>query len=91
MTTAKQPKFGKKQERNEALVGRELRVLVDSVDETGTAHFLARTEWDAPEVDNQVRIAEGSAKPGEFRMAKIVGAEAYDLDAVLLPKGSRRG
>ncbi len=78
-------------ERNEALVGRELRVLVDSVDETGTAHFLARTEWDAPEVDNQVRIAEGSAKPGEFRMAKIVGAEAYDLDAVLLPKGSRRG
>ena len=73
-------------ERNEALVGSEQTVLVDSVDDSGTAHFLARTQWDAPEVDDQVRVVEGSAKPGEFYRVKIVGAEAYDLDATILSK-----
>lgn len=69
-------------ERNEGLIGRELRVIVDGVDEGGTAHFLGRTEWDAPEVDNGVRIVEGDAVPGEFTTVKVVDATPFELDAV---------
>lgn len=71
-------------ERNEKLIGRELKVIVDSADEGGTAHFVARTEWDAPEVDNIVRIVEGNATPGEFCRVRVVDATPFELDAVVV-------
>jgi ribosomal protein S12 methylthiotransferase len=67
-------------ERNERLVGRTLKVLIDSA-EGGTA--AGRTEWDAPEVDNEVIVEDAAGfSAGEFYDVTIVGSEAYDLFAV---------
>ncbi len=71
-------------ERNEALIGRELNVLVDGVAEGQSWRFDARTEADAPEVDNSVQITDGDATPGEFTHVRIIGATEYDLEAVAL-------
>lgn len=71
-------------ERNESLIGQELEVLIDNEAEGSDYHFFARTQWDAPEVDNRVCILEGSATPGEFRKVQIIGASEYDLEARLI-------
>lgn len=71
-------------ERNEKLVGQELTVLIDSIAEGSEYHYFARTEWDAPEVDNRVQIVAGDAQVGEFARVKIVDASEYDLDAIII-------
>ncbi|HNY30118.1 MAG TPA: 30S ribosomal protein S12 methylthiotransferase RimO [Fibrobacteria bacterium] len=71
-------------ELNEAKVGRTLRVLVDEVAEGRSHRFDARTEHDAPEVDNSVQILDGDAEPGTFVQVKVVGATEYDLEAVVV-------
>ncbi len=71
-------------ERNESLIGEEIEVLIDSEAEGSDYHFYARTQWDAPEVDNRVCILEGDATPGEFRKVKILSASEYDLEAKII-------
>lgn len=71
-------------EQNEAKVGHVLTVLVDNVAEGHSHRFDARTEHDAPEVDNSVQIMEGDAEPGAFVKVRIVGATEYDLEAVVV-------
>ncbi len=62
-------------------VGRELEVLVDSVD-GGAA--VARSYADAPEIDGVVHIAAaGALKPGRMVKVRITGADEYDLQAKL--------
>jgi ribosomal protein S12 methylthiotransferase len=70
-------------ELNEARVGSVLKVLVEGVAEGRSHRFDARTEFDAPEVDNSVQIVEGDAEPGSFATVRIVGATEYDLEAVV--------
>lgn len=71
-------------EGNEARVGQVLRVLVDEV-ATGQSHrFSARSEFDAPEVDDSVQIVDGDATPGDFAWVRVVGATEYDLEAVVV-------
>lgn len=66
-------------QHNQALIGRELEVLVDEPGETeGTA--VARTRWDAPEVDNTV-IIDRPLPPGRWARVLCTGAEVYDLYA----------
>jgi ribosomal protein S12 methylthiotransferase len=65
-------------ERNAALVGSTLKVLID---ERKPGAAVGRTEFDAPEVDNEVHV-QGEVPPGHFCMAKIVDAVEYDLIAV---------
>lgn len=71
-------------ELNEAKVGRVLKVLVDTVAEGQSHRFDARTEFDAPEVDNSVQIVDGDCEPGTFAQVRIVGATEYDLEAVVV-------
>jgi ribosomal protein S12 methylthiotransferase len=71
-------------ELNEARVGSTLRVLVDGVAEGQSHRFDARTEYDAPEVDNSVQIVDGDCEPGTFAQVRIVGATEYDLEAVVV-------
>lgn len=71
-------------ELNEERIGQELTVLVDEVAEGQSHRFAARTEFDAPEVDNSVLIMDGDADPGRFCRVKIVGATEYDLEAVVV-------
>jgi ribosomal protein S12 methylthiotransferase len=67
-------------EKNEALIGQTVDVILDNtIDE-----FHGRTQGNALEIDNIVRILKGSGRSGEIRKAKIVGAGAHEADAILL-------
>ena len=68
-------------EINEGLIGRRLRVLIESPgDEPG--EIRGRSYRDAPEVDGEV-IVKGEAlpRPGEFAEVTVAGADEYDLHA----------
>lgn len=66
------------EEKNDALVGSRLRVLIDR--QEGDSWY-GRTSADAPEIDNEVIIpVEGSdLAPGTFSEVGIVDAYEYDL------------
>jgi ribosomal protein S12 methylthiotransferase len=58
-------------------VGREIEVLVDEVDEEGA---IARSSWDAPEIDGCVFInGESELSPGDMLNVRIEHADEYDL------------
>jgi ribosomal protein S12 methylthiotransferase len=65
-------------ELNEAKVGNTYKVLVDRIEGD---YYIGRTEFDSPEVDNEVVInkAQGYLRVGDFADIKIVSAEHYDL------------
>ena len=67
-------------ELNQEKVGKELKVLVDRLE--GGIYF-ARTEFDSPEVDNEVLIetADEHLRIGDFVTVKITGASEFDLTA----------
>ncbi len=63
----------------EAKVGREIDVLVDSID-TENGEAVARSPWDAPEIDGNVFLpGETDLAPGDMVRVRIVAAEDYDL------------
>ncbi len=66
------------EEKNRAMIGKRIKVLVDSLD---GEYFVARSERDSPEVDGEVLIsAEGKyLKPGEFYNVDIYDCNEYDL------------
>jgi ribosomal protein S12 methylthiotransferase len=65
-------------ELNEQKVGRKFKTLIDKVEGD---YYLGRTQFDSPEVDNEVVIAksEGYLRIGDFAEIEIVRAEHYDL------------
>ena len=65
-------------EKNEAKVGNNYKVLIDRKDGD---FFVGRTEFDSPEVDNEVLIEADRhyATPGSFVNVKITRAEDFDL------------
>lgn len=65
-------------ELNQAKIGKEFRVLIDRKE---GEYFIGRTEFDSPDVDNEVLIrAEGIYLPlGEFVQVKIFDASEFDL------------
>lgn len=66
-------------EHNTACLGKSLNVLVDASD--GTTAF-GRTEFDAPEIDNEVTIQQAKGIPvGHFHRVTIVDVDEYDLFA----------
>ncbi len=75
-----------------AKVGREIEVLVDAVDEEADI-AIARSKWDAPEIDGQVLVAgAGRASPGARLGVRIAGADSYDLHgAPAAPLGAEAG
>jgi len=66
-------------EKNQALVGKTLDVLVEG---TGDGLSLGRSYRDAPEIDGMV-IIEGEVPPGEMVPVRISGAMAYDLSGTV--------
>ena len=67
------------EDRNEGLVGSRVRILVDRHD---GGHAVGRTQWDAPEIDQEVYVKNGdSLKVGNFYDVTIVDAVEYDLYA----------
>jgi ribosomal protein S12 methylthiotransferase len=68
----------------DALVGDEVDVLVDTVDDDGT--LVGRTHREAPEIDGIVRLHADWARPGALVRAHVTGAIGPDLVA----KAARR-
>jgi len=52
--------------------------------ETGNWRAIARTEWDAPEIDGVVKLPGRSARPGTFVRALITGSSTHDLAARII-------
>jgi ribosomal protein S12 methylthiotransferase len=82
-----------------ALLGREVEVLVEGTSDE--SEWLLRGRWwgQAPEIDGVVHLANGEARPGEFRKALITATADPDLVADLAnargelpepPPGARR-
>lgn len=64
-------------EKNEDKIGKIFKVIIDKKE--GNEYF-GRTEYDSPEVDNEVIIETAeNLVTGEFYKVKITGAEAFDL------------
>jgi ribosomal protein S12 methylthiotransferase len=63
-------------------VGRTIEVLVDDV-RPAEGKAIARSKWDAPEIDGSVIIAEaGGIKPGDKVRVVVTGSDEYDLFAI---------
>jgi len=66
-------------ELNEARVGQELTVLIDRKDNDV---YVGRTEFDSPDVDNEVLIPAKNVylRSGDMVQVQITGATEYDLE-----------
>ncbi|MFZ9681315.1 MAG: 30S ribosomal protein S12 methylthiotransferase RimO [Bacteroidia bacterium] len=77
-------------ESNQAKIGREFTVLLDRQE---SSHWVGRTEYDSPEVDNEVLIplqeAMNDWKMGSMVKVQITRAEEFDLVARAIPDTSK--
>ncbi len=67
-------------ELNQQKIGKTFKVLIDRKE---GGNFYGRTEFDSPEVDNEVILdaKQNYLRVGDFVMAKITGASEFDLIA----------
>jgi ribosomal protein S12 methylthiotransferase len=72
--------------RNQALVGKEIQVLVEGPIAGRATRMRGRTPWQAPEIDGMV-VLRGAAEPGEFVCARVKQALTYDLVAEVVGAG----
>lgn len=65
-------------ELNQAKIGQEFKVVIDRKEGN---YFVGRTEFDSPDVDNEVLIDASKTylKTGEFTNVKVIEAEDFDL------------
>jgi ribosomal protein S12 methylthiotransferase len=65
-------------ELNQAKIGKTYKVLFDRIEGD---YFIGRTEFDSPEVDNEVLVkkSEGYVRIGDFADVEITNADHYDL------------
>ena len=63
---------------NQSRIGQTMKVLIDRIE---GGNFVGRTEYDSPEVDNEVLISakEHYLRIGDFAQIKITGASEFDL------------
>lgn len=75
------------EELNQSMIGKELIVIIDRKEDT---YWVARAEYDSPEVDNEVIISAKALnnridlQPGMFVTVRITDAEMYDLHAEIV-------
>lgn len=67
------------EERNRELVGSALKVVIDR-SESGVS--IGRTQWDAPDIDQEVHVHnETPLQTGVFYPVRVTGSAAFDLTA----------
>ncbi len=67
------------EDRNQTLIGSTVKVLIDRKED---GVFVGRTEWDAPEIDQEVFVqATSDLAIGNFYDVHVTGAVEYDLFA----------
>jgi ribosomal protein S12 methylthiotransferase len=66
-------------QKNNERIGSVMKVIVDLREGD---FWIGRSEFDSPEVDNEILIpATFKLKPGDFYQVRITGAEPFDLYA----------
>ena len=72
-------------ELNQQKIGKEFRVLIDRKE---GGYYVGRTEFDSPDVDNEVLIPaeDGYIRTGEFVQVIINDAEDFDLYGKVISK-----
>lgn len=68
-------------ELNAEKIGQEFKVLIDRKE---GQYFVGRTEFDSPDVDNEVLIDTDYLKAGDFVKVRISSASDYDLYAEVI-------
>ncbi len=71
-------------ELNQEKIGQTFKVLFDRIEGD---YFIGRTEFDSPEVDNEVLVKKGEdvyIRIGDFADVKITSADHYDLYGTLI-------
>jgi len=65
-------------ELNQAKIGKTYKVLFDRVEGD---YFIGRTQYDSPEVDNEVLVhnEDGFARIGDYANVEVTDAEEFDL------------
>jgi ribosomal protein S12 methylthiotransferase len=73
------------EERNRSFEGSVLKVVIDEI---AGENAFGRTQYDAPEVDNEVVLENAAAdvEPGDFVMVEIRDTTAYELHGVIVPR-----
>lgn len=70
-------------ELNRNKIGQTFKVMVDRKE---GGNYIGRTEFDSPEVDNEVILkTEEYLRIGEFVHAKVIAASEFDLTAEAIP------
>ncbi|AXT19479.1 30S ribosomal protein S12 methylthiotransferase RimO [Flavobacteriaceae bacterium AU392] len=70
-------------ELNQQKIGKEFKIVIDRKEGD---YFVGRTEFDSPDVDNEVLInaSETYLKTGEFAKVKVTDASDFDLYAEVI-------
>jgi ribosomal protein S12 methylthiotransferase len=68
---------------NQEKIGKQYRVVIDRKE---GEYYVGRTEYDSPDVDNEVLIAaqDGYLRQGDFYSVRITDAEDFDLYAEVI-------
>jgi ribosomal protein S12 methylthiotransferase len=66
-------------ERNEALVGQDIDVLVEGPSDESDLVMVGRHRGQAPDIDGVVYLSGGYVRPGQIRRARVTSATEYDL------------
>jgi ribosomal protein S12 methylthiotransferase len=70
--------------KHDAMIGRELLVLVEGVSDESDLLLQGRWYGQAPDIDGTVYLADGAAQPGDFVRARVTTAADYDLAASII-------
>ena len=75
---------GISEELNLRYIGSEFKIIIDRCE---GGFWIGRTEFDSPDVDNEVRIPVSDdlhLRIGDFASVLVTGATAFDLDAEII-------
>ncbi len=69
--------------KNQSMIGKQYKVIIDRKEGD---YFIGRTEYDSPEVDNEVLIPANRfyVRQGDFAQVLITDATEYDIHAEVL-------
>lgn len=68
---------------NQKKIGKKLKVLIDRKE---GEYWMGRTEYDSPDIDNEVLIKDNglNVQKGQFYVVKILSAEEFDLNGEII-------
>ena len=68
-------------QRNQAMAGEEITVLVDAAVSADDWNYVGRTQAEAPDIDGHIYLQGEDLHPGDFVRAQVTGFSEYDLFA----------